>query len=474
MPKNRSSRSLRSRLRAITDRFRASSDLEIQKSDNLQLQKTFEQQSHTNQGDNTSMPVLNRSDLEQSSLADLHAIAREVQIDGYRRLRREDLTEAILERAENQDGLGSVSSASGTSKSTTSEPKEDAKKSSRDSERRGSSKGRSRQENTRQEKGSQAKQPARQDGKKEYVVRGTVEGRTSGSALIRVKGDEVDAYLSKEEVKAFALVDGDRVEGKARSPRRGERYATLVQLTKVNDKSARQADAGPSYDELASSLPAEPLKFLEEDKVLGEIVKVAPVGFGSRVAVVGSSYSGKTQILQSVTKLALSQEQKNLEVVVALSGIRPEEVSGWQELCTPESVVLLGKPTSNQAQAVKAVIERAKRSASSGKDVILLIDSLCYFDAIHVRTLLCAARNLVDHGSLTIFAALNEAKGGETTTIALDTLAGAAKRIPIIDLAKSGTLHSHLLVTKTRANAIARAYRKLLDGRRQNQSEDAE
>src|SRR3954467_10464261 len=42
------------------------------------------------------MPVLERSELEQSPLAALHAIASEVGIEGYRRLRREDLIEALL------------------------------------------------------------------------------------------------------------------------------------------------------------------------------------------------------------------------------------------------------------------------------------------------------------------------------------------------------------------------------------------
>src|SRR5215208_6775250 len=42
------------------------------------------------------MPVLERSELEQSPLADLHAIASEIGIEGYRRLRRDDLIEALL------------------------------------------------------------------------------------------------------------------------------------------------------------------------------------------------------------------------------------------------------------------------------------------------------------------------------------------------------------------------------------------
>src|SRR5881296_169081 len=44
------------------------------------------------------MSVLDRSSLEDSPLADLHALASELGIDGFRRLRKADLVDAILDR----------------------------------------------------------------------------------------------------------------------------------------------------------------------------------------------------------------------------------------------------------------------------------------------------------------------------------------------------------------------------------------
>src|SRR5436305_1352796 len=41
------------------------------------------------------MPVLDRKELEESPLSDLHAIASELGIEGYRRLRREELIDAL-------------------------------------------------------------------------------------------------------------------------------------------------------------------------------------------------------------------------------------------------------------------------------------------------------------------------------------------------------------------------------------------
>ena len=42
--------------------------------------------------------VLDRSALEQSPLADLHLLANELGVDGFRRLRKHELVDAIFER----------------------------------------------------------------------------------------------------------------------------------------------------------------------------------------------------------------------------------------------------------------------------------------------------------------------------------------------------------------------------------------
>src|SRR5437870_12770156 len=44
------------------------------------------------------MSVLARSDLEASPLADLHVIASELGLDSFRRMRKADLIDAIVER----------------------------------------------------------------------------------------------------------------------------------------------------------------------------------------------------------------------------------------------------------------------------------------------------------------------------------------------------------------------------------------
>src|SRR5689334_13033318 len=52
------------------------------------------------------MSVLERSELEASPLADLHAIADQLGLDGFRRLRKSDLIDAILDDASQGGGAG--------------------------------------------------------------------------------------------------------------------------------------------------------------------------------------------------------------------------------------------------------------------------------------------------------------------------------------------------------------------------------
>jgi len=50
------------------------------------------------------MTVLDRSELQASSLADLHLIADQIGLEGFRRLRKADLIDAILGEEKAQEG----------------------------------------------------------------------------------------------------------------------------------------------------------------------------------------------------------------------------------------------------------------------------------------------------------------------------------------------------------------------------------
>ena len=88
-----------------------------------------------------------------------------------------------------------------------------------------------------------------------------------------------------------------------------------------------------------------------------------------------------------------------------LVGVRPEEITQWQEgPLAPEAALSFAASADAQAQAVERVLETARRTAARGGHAVVLIDTL---DGLHphaARKALAAARNLREGGSLTVIA----------------------------------------------------------------------
>src|SRR5438874_1724636 len=72
------------------------------------------------------MSVLDRSDLEASPLADLHVIATELGLDGFRRLRKAELIDAIVERQGGEAAAPADAEPEGEASGDDAEPEPDA------------------------------------------------------------------------------------------------------------------------------------------------------------------------------------------------------------------------------------------------------------------------------------------------------------------------------------------------------------
>ena len=162
--------------------------------------------------------------------------------------------------------------------------------------------------------------------------------------------------------------------------------------------------------------------------------------------------------------LAALGGRDEVDVTLVLAGVRPEEISEWQDgAVAPSAALSFAAPADAQGQAVERALDAAKRAAVRGVDAVLLIDGL---DGMHphaARKTLAAARNLRDAGSLTIIATATRPFGGETTVIALDLALTSTGRQPILDLVASGTLRPELLVGEEGALAITKARATALD-----------
>jgi transcription termination factor Rho len=296
-----------------------------------------------------------------------------------------------------------------------------------------------------------------------------VELLGNGSAFLRVDPPEPsddDVYISAAQVRRCELVSGDRVAGPVRTPRRSERYPSLLRIDTINGASADAVSEGAHYEDLPVAYPSERLALNAGDPTLDAIEWLTPLGRGSRAVIVGPARSGKTETLRrllgALTAVAATAGVRDAgsgspEITVVLAGARPEEIAEWREgPVAPVAALSFAASADAQGQAVERAIEAAKRIAARGADAVVLIDGL---DGMHppaARKTLAAARNLRDGGSLTVIATAARPFGGETTVIALD--AGLTDSgLPILDLAGSGTLKAELLVGEDGAKAIAKA-----------------
>ena len=412
------------------------------------------------------MAVLERSDLEASPLADLHAIADQLGLDGFRRLRKGELIDAIL-----SNGEGAQASVDRADEDEPPAADRGRERPAR-ARRRGGRSARSRrvvdQGEDGEEPGEAGIEPAAQEAVargSDAAVEGVVEVLPNGSGFLRVSPPEPsddDVYISAAQVRRCELVSGDRVSGPVRTRRRSERYPSLVRVETINGAPADEVADGARYEDQAVAYPSERLALGAGGPTLEAIEWLTPLGRGSRAVVVGPARSGKTETLKSVLEALAGRG--DLHVTLVLVGVRPEEVALWQEgPVTPACSLTFAASTDAQGSAVEQALDGARRLAARGQDAIVLIDSL---DGLHppaARKALAAARNLRDAGSLTLIATASKPFGGETTVIALDPALTATGRQPILDLPASGTLKPELLVGEDGARAINKAQAAALD-----------
>ena len=407
--------------------------------------------------------VLDRSALAESPLADLHLLANELGVDGFRRLRKDDLIDAILTKQAGDDLARPEGGDAGGGDDDEEAPTRS---------RRGRRGGRSRARNGRDEDDDRgddkpADKPARggrgpkasekKDDKpaEDKEIEGVIELLGNGSAFVRLTEGETsdeDVYVSAAQVKRCELVSGDKVAGPMRPPRRSERFPSLVRVDTINGKPADEVSEGTRFDDLPVAFPADRLELGSDDPTVKAIEWLTPFGKGSRVTIVGPARSGKSEALRRIA--AALADKGGVELSVVLAGVRPEEVGEWTD---PSAAVTFAASADSQGQAVEHAVEQARRVAARGADAVVIVDSLEYVSPAVARRALAAARNIVDGGSLTVIASAPAALGGETTVIALDSALVAMGRFPALDLANSGTMRPELLVGDAGAEAIAKA-----------------
>jgi transcription termination factor Rho len=296
-----------------------------------------------------------------------------------------------------------------------------------------------------------------------------------------------DVYVSLSQVRRHGLRKGDVIEGAIRQPREGERrekFNALVRLDKVNGLDPEESKNRPEFSKLVPLYPQERLRLETDPTIMTSriIDLVAPIGKGQRGLIVSPSKAGKTLILQAIAN-AITKNNPECHLMVVLVDERPEEVTDMQRSVKGEVIYsTFDRPSEDHTMVAELAIERAKRLAEMGHDVVVLLDSITRLGRAYnlsapasgrimsggvdstalypPKRFFGAARNIEHGGSVTILATALIETGSRADEVIFEEFKGtgnmelrlrrelADKRIfPAVDIDASGTRKEELLMT---------------------------
>jgi len=300
-----------------------------------------------------------------------------------------------------------------------------------------------------------------------------------------------DIYVSPSQIRRFDLRTGDTISGQVRPPKDSERYFALLKVEAINFESPEQSKDKTLFDNLTPLYPMERLRLEHDSEQLTTraIDLLCPIGKGQRGLIVAAPRTGKTVLLQNVAN-AIAKNHPEVYLIVLLIDERPEEVTDMQRSVKGEVISsTFDEPPQRHVQVADMVLEKAKRLVEHKRDVVILLDSITRFARAHnavipssgkvlsggldanalqrPRRFFAAARNVEEGGSLTIMATalidtgsrmddviFEEFKGTGNSEIVLDRKMSDKRIFPAIDINKSGTRKEELLLPKEELNRI--------------------
>jgi transcription termination factor Rho len=309
--------------------------------------------------------------------------------------------------------------------------------------------------------------------------------------------DAGDAYVPPNIVRQFGMRRADLVDATIGFDPRGR--PTVVEVRTINDADPTLAAKRPEFNSLPASYPERKL-FMETGRpakggpelTRRAIDLIAPIGYGQRALIVAPARAGKTTLLHAITE-GVAVNHPNAVLLILLVDERPEEVSeaiswGVGEVISSS----FDQPAQRHVEVTDIVLNRAHRLVESGKDVVIVLDSLTRMARAHNtaergtgRTLsggldatamakpkafFGSARSIPDTsggGSLTIIATalvetgsrmddviFEEFKGTGNCEIKLDRSLAEKRIYPAIDIGTSGTRREEKLFRPDQIDSV--------------------
>ncbi|MHB8062762.1 MAG: transcription termination factor Rho [Ruminiclostridium sp.] len=340
----------------------------------------------------------------------------------------------------------------------------------------------------------QPQQQANEKFESDDPVEGVLEVLPDGYGFLRSENylsGPRDVYVSPSQIRRFGLKTGDKLRGKGRIPKEGEKFQALLYVQSINgdtpDVASRRVPfeyLTPIYPENRITLETAPREFSTR-----LIDLIAPIGKGQRGMIVSPPKAGKTILLKKIAN-AIATNYPEVELIVLLIDERPEEVTDMQRSIKGEVIYsTFDEVPDHHIKVAEMVLERAQRLVEQKKDVVILLDSITRLaraynltipptgrtlsggldpGALHKpKKFFGAARNIEHGGSLTIMATalietgsrmddviFEEFKGTGNMELHLDRKLSEKRIFPAIDINKSGTRREELLLSQKELESV--------------------
>ena len=302
-----------------------------------------------------------------------------------------------------------------------------------------------------------------------------------------------DIYVSQQQIKQNSLKPGDTVTGEIRPPREGDKYFPLVKIKFINGRTPEFVRDRIPFEFLTPLFPSEKFNLLghghEKDLSCRIVDMFTPIGKGQRGLIVAQPKTGKTMLLKAIAN-AIADNHPEVYEIVLLIDERPEEVTDMCRSVKAEVVAsTFDEPAERHVKVANMVLDKARRLAECGHDVVILLDSITRLARAYntvqpasgkvltggvdanalqrPKRFFGAARKIENGGSLTILATaltetgskmddviFEEFKGTGNMELQLDRNLSNKRIFPSVNLTLSSTRRDDLLYDSYSLNRI--------------------
>ncbi len=308
-----------------------------------------------------------------------------------------------------------------------------------------------------------------------------------------------DVYVSQSQIRRFGLRTGDMIAGQVRPPKENEKYFSLLRVETVNGIDPEAAKRRPVFESRTPIFPLERFMLETSGNLTTRLLSmVTPIGKGQRGLIVSPPKAGKTTVLKRIAN-GITASHPEVHLMVVLIGERPEEVTDMDRSVDAEVISsTFDEPVKSHARVAEVALARAKRLVEDKRDVAILLDSITRLSRAYNlvvqpsgRTLsggldpaalyppkhfFGAARNIEEGGSLTIIATClvdtgsrmddmiyEEFKGTGNMELHLSRKFQERRVFPAFDIERSSTRREELLIDEDTLQKIWIMRQRFLD-----------